>query len=150
MEGRLRKLTQMPRAKTVMTPFPWSVDAQDSLGRAIQMMQEHDIHHLPVADEGVLIGVVSDRDIKNLLSITAGHMGRQDLKVCDALARDPYLVDISTPLDEVVLKMAERHARSALVTKQGKLVGIFTATDACRSFGEFLRTLFPHPSDDAA
>ena len=150
MEGRLTNLTQMPRAKTVMTPFPWSVAAQDSLGRAIEMMQEHGIRHLPVEEDGVLVGVVSDRDIKNLLSITAGHMGRQDLKICDALARDPYVVDISTPLDEVVLEMADRHIGSALVTKQGKLVGIFTVTDACRSFGEFLRSLFPHRTGGAA
>jgi hypothetical protein len=47
--------------------------------------------------------------------------------------------------------MAEYHIGSALILKQGKLVGIFTATDACRCFGEYLRALFPDDTgNDAA
>ena len=59
----------------------------------------------------------------------------------DALARDPYVVDVGAPLDEVLLAMAERHIGSALVTRGGRLAGILTATDACRAFGETLRQL---------
>jgi hypothetical protein len=46
--------------------------------------------------------------------------------------------------------MAERHIGSAIVTKAGKLVGMFTSMDACRSFGGYLRDHFPHPTDDEA
>ena len=42
------------------------------------------------------------------------------------------------------------HIGSALVVKGGKLAGIFTMTDACRSFGEFLRSIFPDTGKDSA
>jgi CBS domain-containing protein len=35
--------------------------------------------------------------------------------------------------------MAEHHLRSVVVTRKGKLVGIFTQIDACAAFAEFLR-----------
>jgi hypothetical protein len=34
------------------------------------------------------------------------------------------------------------------VTKHGRLVGIFTATDACRVFCRHLRSIFPQRSAD--
>jgi hypothetical protein len=46
--------------------------------------------------------------------------------------------------------MARHHIGSVLVVKRKKLAGIFTVTDACRSYGEFLRAMFPDPPDDEA
>jgi CBS domain-containing protein len=40
--------------------------------------------------------------------------------------------------------MAEDHIGSAIVTKNDKLVGIFTVTDACRALAEVLDG---HPSE---
>ena len=44
--------------------------------------------------------------------------------------------------------MAERHIDSALVVKRGRLVGIFTSSDVCHHFGQFLKMVFD-PGDDA-
>jgi CBS domain-containing protein len=63
--------------------------------------------------------------------------------VRDAYRPQPYVVDVSTQLDVVLDHMATHHIGSALVTKRGRLVGIFTATDACRKYCEHLRSLFP-------
>jgi hypothetical protein len=47
--------------------------------------------------------------------------------------------------------MAGEHIGSALITRHGRLVGIFTATDACRIFCEHLRSIFRETrSDDVA
>jgi acetoin utilization protein AcuB len=61
---------------------------------------------------------------------------------------DPYIVDLHEPLDNVLITMAERHIGSAIVTRAGKLVGMFTAVDACRCFGTFLREHFPRVEGD--
>jgi len=50
-------------------------------------------------------------------------------------------------LDHVLMEMADRHIGSVLVVREKRLAGIFTVTDACRRFGEFLRATFP-PGDD--
>ena len=63
----------------------------------------------------------------------------------------PYVVDVSTRLDGVLEHMATHHVGSALVTKHGRLAGIFTAMGACRVYCEHLRRLFPPTTgDDAA
>jgi len=51
---------------------------------------------------------------------------------------DPYIVPASTPVAVVAATMATRHIGSAVVTKKGALVGIFTATDACRVLAQLL------------
>lgn len=53
-----------PRATTlseVMTPDPKTIDANSSFGSALAIMHAHGFRHLPVMDQGKLIGVVSAR-----------------------------------------------------------------------------------------
>jgi acetoin utilization protein AcuB len=101
-------------------------------------MREHKIRHLPVTEDGVLIGVVSDRDIKLLLGPDFDYPDPTELRVRDAMVLETYVVDIGTPLAHVAQHMAEHRVGSALVTKKGKLVGVFTSTDACRILAETL------------
>jgi len=57
----------------------------------------------------------------------------------DAYIPDPYVVDLEERLDTVLAELARRHIGSVLVTRCGKLAGIFTATDACELFASYLR-----------
>ena len=142
------KPNHIPSIAAVMTPFPWVVGIGQPLRDAKAMMKSHRIRHLPVLDGEDLVGVVSDRDI-HLVESTCEELDElAHLNVRDACIRDVYVVDLSTPLDKVLIEMANRHIGSALVTREGKIAGIFTVTDACRRFGEFLRKMFPPPGDD--
>jgi CBS domain-containing protein len=51
-----------------------------------------------------------------------------------------YSVERDEPLDSVLSEMADRHIGSVIVTDAGKAAGVFTATDACKHFAEFLRS----------
>ena len=59
-------------------------------------------------------------------------------------------MDLSEPLDRVLSKMARLQVGSVLVVKEDRLAGIFTVTDACRSFAECLRAQFPGEGGDEA
>ncbi len=83
--------------------------------------------------------MLSDRDIKLLLGPDFAYPEPSELTVGDAYQPQSYSVDLNTPLDVVLLEMAARHIGSALVTRKGRLAGIFTATDACREFGLLLQ-----------
>ena len=136
--------SQMPPVRAVMTPSPYAIDLDAPVRLAQGLMAEHGIRHLPVTDQkGALVGVLADRDLKRSLDPSIGLPPKNELFVRDVCVLDPYVVDPWEPLDDVLVQMAERHVGSALVAKEGKLVGIFTATDACRSFAEFLRAQFP-------
>lgn len=139
-----------PTLAQVMTPFPHFVSPSDSLDKAKRVMREQKIRHLPVKQNGELAGVVTDRDIYLVQSYALDDEAAAALKVRDAWIPDPYVVDISAPLEDVLLEIADRHIGSALVTKHGALAGILTLTDACRSFGEALADWFPRSGGDVA
>ena len=125
-----------PRLKNVMTPFPYSVDAAAPIEQAIEFMREHKIRHLPVTTRGTLTSLVTDRDIKLVLGPEFAYP--RDLKVRDAMVKDCYIVDLATPLAAVLRHMAAQRIGSAVVTRRGKLAGVFTANDACRAFADYL------------
>lgn len=52
------------------------------------------------------------------------------------MIKDPWIVEPGTPLDQVLDKMADDRIGSVLVAEKGELVGIFTATDACRELSK--------------
>lgn len=143
-------MKRMPSIKAVMTPFPYSVDAGASLAEAQQFMRTHGIRHLPVTQNGDLVGSISDRDIKLVLGPDFAYPNAAETRVGDAMVRDPYVVDMDVRLDLVLQEMADRHLGSALVTRHGKLAGVFTVTDACRHFAEFLREQVRRAGGDTA
>ena len=126
-----------------MTPFPHFVEVGDSLLWARSMMVQHQIRHLPVQDHGTLVGILTDRDLKRALDPDLGLPPKRELFVRDVFMPEAYVVEGVEPLDTVLEHMATQHIGSALVTKHDKLVGILTATDACRLFSEYLRSLHP-------
>jgi len=136
-------MDHIPTMASVMTPFPYWIEVDESLRRARGLMVEHRIRHLPVMRARSLVGVLTDRDLKRVLDPELGLPPEDELFVRDAYLPDPYIVDSMTALDVVLEHMAAHHVGSALVTSHGRLAGIFTATDACRLYCEHLRRLFP-------
>jgi len=142
-------MDHMPTTNSVMTPFPYVVEVDDSLLYAREVMRRHEVRHLPVRRGTALVGVLSDRDLKRAFDPDLGLPPKDELFVRDVFQPEPYIVESSEPLDNVLEHMAAEHIGSALVTKHGHLVGIFTATDACRVFCRHLRSIFPTSSGDA-
>ena len=126
-----------------MTPTPHAVEVTTTLAAAKQAMATHDVRHLPVREDGELVGLVSDRDIA--VAERAWRDEGAEPLVGTVCSRPPYVVSRSARLDNVVLDMATRRIGSALVVEGGELVGIFTTTDACRVLGEALRALHALP-----
>lgn len=140
-----RKTKSIPPVKAVMTPFPHSIEASEPTAKAREMMSGFGFHHLPVMDGGELVGVISEPDLRRAESAGGGAP-----RVADITHQEAFLVDLSEPLDRVLSKMARRQVGSVLVVKEDRLAGIFTVTDACRSFAECLRAQFPGEGGDEA
>ena len=143
-------MKHIPSIKAVMTPFPYSVDIDAPLAEAQEFMRQRHIRHLPVTDGQKLIGVLTDRDIKLYLGPDFDYPNQQEALVKDVFLDHPYIVDLNERLDKVLKTMAERHIGSVLVTRNGKLAGVFTSTDACKSFAEYLIENFKPPGGNEA
>ena len=122
----------------VMTERLWVIGEDAPLRQARSLMVEHDIHHLPVVQSGACVGVLTDRDVKRALDPELGLPPGDELFVRDACVFDVYAVPHGEPLEHVLREMASRRIGSALVVEDGHLLGILTASDACRVFADFL------------
>jgi len=134
-------MKRIPSIKSVMTPFPHSIGKDAGLDEARAMMAKHNIRHLPVRDGEHLTSVIEQRAID--LSKGAKRVG-------DVALRDAYVVELTEPLDVVLLHMAKEHLDCAVVVKDDRLAGIFTFSDVCRSYGELLKEIFPRGGGDEA
>jgi len=127
-----------PQVIAFMTPFPHSIDVDAPLEDARKLMHGRRFRHLPVISGGEIVGVLTDRDIKLVLGPDFGSPDERELRVRDAYVERPCVVPASTPVAKVARVMAQNRIGSAIVTKHGKLVGIFTVTDACRALAEII------------
>ncbi len=114
----------------VMTPQPLTIGRGESLATAREMMAAHCCRHLPVLEHGALVGILTMRDL-DLLASAAGV----DLSIEDAnraMTTDAYAVPPDAPLSEVARQMATDRYSCAVVTERGRVIGIFTTSDALR------------------
>jgi acetoin utilization protein AcuB len=139
-------MRRVPRIKSVMTPFPFSIAPTASLDEAQAMMQTHDIHHLPVCENHLVVGVVSERGMRAALALRDA----KSATVGEIYTREVLAVDLEQPLDDVVTQMAARKVGAAVVMRGDKLAGILTTTDVCRLYVELLRELGHDQDDDVA
>jgi len=147
----MKKYKKIPYVGSVMTPFPYFVDTDDEVAEVERLMDEHQIRHIPVQQDGRVVGIVSERDLYHLLDRFLPNIDKARLRARDIMLDEPYIVAFDTPLNEVALEMAKRHLGSAIVLHREKLAGILSATDICRILAEILDSEFsPGTGDDAA
>lgn len=144
-------MKSVPTLATTMTPFPYSIDVNDPLKEAIAMMEKQGFHHLPVTEQGKLVGVLSNRDLKFIESPFSNATLDDELYVKDIYTTRSYVVDIHTPLENVLRVMADKHLGAALVTKNEKLAGILTQNDVFKKMAEHIIKIKARPDgNDAA
>jgi CBS domain-containing protein len=117
----------------VMTPQPYTIGRDQTIATAHRMMRDHGIRHLPVLERGEIVGVLSQRDLYFLETIAGVDIETDE--VGDAMSQDSYTVAPDALIADVANTMASRRLGCAVVLERGRVVGIFTATDALRLLG---------------
>ena len=111
-----------------MTKEPITVEPGDLLSRAAHKMQAGGFRRLPVVDNGKLIGIITDRDLRQ----HRGHLG--EIKIKGVMTENPITVTSATTLEESAQILLERQIGGLPVVDDGHLVGIITASDVLRAF----------------
>lgn len=117
-----------------MSPHPHSVGPDHSMAAAHRLMQRHQIRHLPILDEGKLVGMVSQRDLYFLESLP--DVLPEQVKVSEAMRDNVMAVAPTTPVSSVAKTMVEGRLGSVIVMDADKVTGIFTTIDALRALME--------------
>jgi len=129
-------ISRTTKIRQVMTPAPYTIGSDQKLSVAHQIMREHQLRHLPVLRAGNLVGVLSQRDLYFLESLAGVDV---DIDcVADAMTQEVYAVHPDDALRDVARIMANRKYGCAVVMERGRLLGIFTATDALRHLADAL------------
>lgn len=128
----------VPTIQKYMTTVPHTIGAEQTLEKAIRVMNEYRIRHLPVLSGGQLVGILTDRDIKLVESFK--DVDPAKVTVDEAFTPDPYITSPDAHLNEVCAEMVLHKYGCVLVEDNRKLVGIFTWVDALRAFDELLST----------
>ncbi|HEU6438375.1 MAG TPA: CBS domain-containing protein [Nitratidesulfovibrio sp.] len=121
-----------------MTKDVITVTPDTSMMKASKLLKENRIRRLPVVDaEGRLIGIISDRDIKEASPSKATTLDMHELyyllseiKVKDIMTRDPFTVRADDTVETVALRMIEKRIGGLpVIDDSGKLVGIISDSD---------------------
>lgn len=115
-----------------MSQNPVTITPEDSLAAAQQKMQAGQFRRLPVIEDGKLIGIVTDRDIRQ-------HLGMEDrTRVNSAMTERPSTVSPHMTVEEAARIMLTNKIGGLPVVEDGKLVGIITTSDVMQAFRDVM------------
>lgn len=128
-----------------MTAPPITVGPSTLLLDAALTFRSSSIRHLPVLQEGKLVGLLTDRDIQRcapsrLIPVTedvyngvfAGNTVER------VMTREPRSVSPDLPLTDAIAQMQQARYGCLLVVDQAELVGILTRSDLVDAFQRLL------------
>ena len=139
---KLSDYQQMPTVVALMKPFPYFAEPDEPVARVLTLMKQHNIRHVPIKQEGRVVGIVSERDLRWMGSPAIVLPDPEEIPIHYVQVNNPYTVEITTPLNTVLQEMASRKIGAAVVVKSGELAGIVTVTDICRMLAELLESRF--------
>ncbi|MCF8169459.1 MAG: DUF294 nucleotidyltransferase-like domain-containing protein [Rhodoferax sp.] len=112
--------------RTLVKRAPITVQPTDSIQTTAQLMRELRVSSVLVAQGDRLLGVVTDRDLRN--RVVAHGLGF-DKPVFDITTLAPLTVESSSPAFEAMLLMARHNIHHVPVMDGQTIVGMVTATD---------------------
>ena len=124
----------------VMTKNPLVMTPAETIGQADEVMTENRIRQLPVVDEGALLGIITDRDIRSFLAQSALVEPEERAKVLrtnvrEIMTAEPLTLAPDDDLREAIELLIEEKIGGIPVVDQAEgLVGIVTYVDVLRCF----------------
>jgi acetoin utilization protein AcuB len=126
-----------------MSLSPITIGLNAPLADAIRLFVKHNIRELPVVERGKLIGIVTDRDIRQVSPSYPLFRDEQEIRehlqnmqVSCAMSPDPLVVSPATGLVEAANLMIQYRIGSLPVVDEGRLVGVISVTDLLQLFVE--------------
>lgn len=134
------------KVKDIMVKEVATLDVEDELSLANDIMRLGRIRHLPVVSGDQVVGIISERDLfRSSLAQALGYGDKgsrevmKSLRIKDVMVKQVITVPPEMELKDAVALMVERKIGCLPVVEQGKLVGLITETDIlvqyCKDLG---------------
>ena len=138
------------QVSNLMTPNPEHADVTDSVRDALQKLVEVDVRHLPILEDQEVIGMISDRDLREYIVPMASELdvvntsdARFDRPLSALMRGDVIAVHPETNVTEVIDLMIDHRIGAVPVvqTATGTLVGIVSYIDIIRESYDYFADL---------
>lgn len=117
--------------KSVMTLKP-----QDSLQHAHDRLRKYRINQFPVVRDGRLVGIITDRDVRDAYPSSLRHIRAQDITefaeartVEEIMTHEVVTISPHATIREAALRLRQSRLSALPVVNEGTLVGIITRSD---------------------
>lgn len=132
-----------PSVRDIMMSSPVTIQVDNRLSLADEIMTLGRIRHLPVLDSERLVGVLSQGDLFHTAFAKAMHLGPRELrdlqnaiKVTDVMSKHVFSVSPDTSIRAAARLMMENKLGCLPVVQSDKLVGLVTKSDMLRYLAE--------------
>jgi acetoin utilization protein AcuB len=120
-----------------MSKNVFATSPDSALFAAVDLMNEHRIRHIPVVDGLRLVGIISDRDVRNALprgtDLLAANDGacKASLKrlASEVMSKHPITIPIDFSIHEAAEIMCREKISALPIMDDGRMVGIISAED---------------------
>ena len=109
----------------------YSAQPEQALFDAVCLMSDHDIGSLVVLENGALVGMLTFREVIQIMRREGGGVGQALVR--SAMVKDPLVCGPDTDLDDVRRMMLERHARYMPVLQDGHILGVISFYDVAKA-----------------
>jgi acetoin utilization protein AcuB len=137
--------------KDIMQRDVVTVTPDTRLPQVLRLLQPRGFRHVPVVDKGELVGIISDRDVKQAM-VSLGGSGaagpalehaHERLTAAEIMSRAVTTVAPVFSVEEAARLMTTQRISALPVTEGGRLVGIVTETDVLQLLVRAMGVLEP-------
>ncbi len=136
-----------------MTPDPFTVAPEDTLKQAWDLMNARHIRHLPVLAEGKVVGIITDRMVREAMPSPEMIAQPEEVRsflsmvqVAERMRREVLAGQPITPIERAARLFLEHRIGCLPVLEENRLVGILTKTDLLQALVDILAER-EHPGD---
>lgn len=134
--------------RDIMTKRPTCIQAHQTLREAMHLLTELEVRHLPVIDDGEVVGMLSDRDLKAfsphaLVDVDVSRLTKGlEKPVAEVMSGDVISIDPDASMQELIETLLENKVGAIPVLDpiENVLVGIVSYVDVLKAalpmFGE--------------
>ena len=115
----------------VMSTDVVSSGMDEPLDRAVKRMIERDVGSIVVTDGQSAVGIITKGDV--LRKAFLRGIDAKDVTVKEIMTKPAVTIEPDATLEEASKLLATKHVSKLAVEKDGKLVGVITATDIIRA-----------------
>jgi len=115
------------KVRDIMTKSVVSLNVDDTIERAAELMQQHNIGSVPVCEGNHVIGIITDRDIA-IRSSSEGYNSKTK-SVRDIMSTNPVTASPDMDICDVSRIMSERQIRRIPIVENGNLMGVVSLGD---------------------